>query len=51
MAQKKSGVSSTSKNPTAVEIQEWYAKNKANVELYVRAKDSIHKLRDVTKSS
>lgn len=51
MAQNKSGVSSTSKNPTAVEIQEWYSQNKKNVELYVRAKDSIHKLRDVTKSS
>lgn len=35
--------------PTVAEIKKWYNENKESVSLYVKAKDSIRTLRDVTK--
>ena len=51
MARAKSGASSTSKNPTAAEIRDWYNKNKTQIERYAAAKDSITQLRDVNRTS
>ena len=40
-----------SKNPSVEEIREWYNKNRSAVENYASAKESIKKLRDITKSA
>lgn len=43
--------STTSKQPTAAEMREWYEKNKRNIENYAKAKESaITNLKDVTKN-
>lgn len=49
-SQKKT-TSSTSKQPTANEMREWYEKNKSRLERYEDATSAITSLRDIQKSS
>lgn len=51
MAQKSNSASGTSKTPTVAEIRQWYITNKAKIEKFANAKDSIRTLRDVTKTT
>ena len=51
MAQTKTGTTASTNTRTAQEMQEWFEKNKNNIDNYFSAKDGLRLLRDVTKTS